>query len=612
MKLKERILIISLLLLASAGARAEVNTGVYLNKTATYDYATQTGTIKLENFVGQVTKKINLDKSADVVLIVDGSSSMNRSAYGMDALYSAVGEFVDELRTASIASSSIEHRVSLIIFAGCSKLLCDFTSLDNTSATPSYFQGLVETACGKDGTHIDYYGNGTMMHIALGLASYVMTGDDDIYTAAAAMSGYSGSRDAYWTEAWDVNSTWTPTGARTGSDYNRYVVLMTDGALTGRPRDKDNNNVSNHTNITESNNETAEDQAVYVAKQLKNSSNYATSVYCIGFLSSSEATQEINNNLNNISSNHLSPTNARTPNDDLPHDYYIRVDRTGGDLSAIFGDVSEEIVAGCAAVDLASAEVKDIINGGSFKLPAGVTNSNLSSAVKVYTVPCTSYAQTSSGPVYTFDESSKTTVTVTLGLSKDADDNPIITASGFDYTANWCGYEYDTSYPNDSKPHGCKLVIEIPFTVTSYTAGLGEVETNVEGSGFTGTINGGGTLNQEYGSPVVDLYELTISRKGLKAGESAIYRVTDKDGKLIYTIALTGTGGSGAVKQKVLYVPDGNVTVTETGWGWANRPSTAAITNTISASNSKPTYSFSGSPSGTKNPEDYKKNEFNN
>ena len=619
------ITLISTLFLSCLAAFAEVNTGVNLNKTATYDYATQTGIITLENYVGQVTKKINTGKSADVVLIVDGSRSMNPSGvYGMDALYSAVGSFVTQLRTASLENSTITHRVSLIIFAGNCNLLCDLTSVEIHEV--SWFQNLIKTACGYvDGTHINNYGSGTMAHMALGLASYVMTGEKTIANTVS-----SGTTHTDWSQTWITPS--EPAGAREGC--NRYVVLMTDGALSGQPLKQDKSNYGGNIAYPDGNrkegNKDAEDQAVAVTKALKNHSTRATTVYSIGFFDDGEVTNGVHSYLNNVSSNWLSPTDSDNtgdtdyPHDYLCHDYFIRVNRTGGDLSDIFAKVSEEVVAGCAAVDLSSAEVKDIINGENFKLPDGVVDAaTLESAVTVYTVPCTKYDQydqDGDGKEYTFDESTHNTVTgLTFRLDKDADDNPIITVRGFDYTANWCGYEYDTSYPKNSKPHGCKLVIKIPFKVNNYNAGLGAVETNLDGSGFTGVISGSSDkLTKLYGTPIVDLYELTISRTGLKAGESVIYKVTDKNGNLIYTVALTGTG-SGAISQKLLYVPAGNVTVTEqTGWGWANTPTPDDITIEIGTPTTEkpllkpnPTYSFSGTPTGDKNPEDHNDNRFN-
>lgn len=618
MKLKERILIISLLLLASAGARAEVNTGVYLNKTATYDYATQTGTIKLENYVGQVTKIIHLGQSAEIVLAVDGSSSMGST--GMTKLHAAVKSFITELYNACAADRAgdnlgIDHRVSLVVFGNNANMLCNFKSVyyetgttpyANAAAAASAFDQMLLNVCTRsDNT---YTSNGTMTHMALGLAYYIMNGNySSIYTSDTnnlprTVNGTS-AINQNWTSYWITNSI-SITGARSKDDSDntcsRYVVLMTDGALEGTPNGGTKLN-------GDALKKAGRDEAVAVSRLLKADD---VSIYTVGFLDSENL--DLYNMLNNVSSNHLTPTSASDPADKLPHDYFSLVSKTGdaSALSNIFSKISEEVATGCAAVNLdeTKTEVKDVVNNEYFKLPDGTD----ASKITVYTVPCTGYDY--STETYSFGTTQDTPPTsVVVSIDADADGNQRVNVKGFDYTANWCGAEYiSASQPNE--PHGCKLVVEIPFIVNSYSGAIGEQPTNItDGSGFFAktTATPAEDLNQLFASPTVDLYELTISRTGLKAGESAIYRVTDKDGKLIYTIALTGTGGSGAVKQKVLYVPDGNVTVTETGWGWANRPSTATITNTISASNSKPTYSFSGS-STSKNPEDYKKNEFNN
>ena len=567
------IFFLSTLFLAVWTQAQNVDTGVYLEKTATYDYSTQQGTIKLESFVGQVTKVIS-PQPADVVLVLDLSSSMkNHNPDSRPLLKSAVTGFVNTLYDDYITNPSTkDHRVSIVFYGGSAQLKCDFQSVSeikNTYSTLYRAINAITTTTISD-TRPDY---------GLELARYVMAGTK---TTKTYISGY-------------------PTGNLLGTtnERNHYVVLMTDGKADG-----------------------GETAVITNSYNLKNHASYPSSVYCVAFLDnlslSNTTRQSIAKQMNLISSNYPLANSTTYKTDYLPHDYYTEVNSSASTgtassaLTSIFEEISREVVAGCAAVDLVSAEVTDVINSGHFKLPDGVDETNINSVVSVYTVPCTAYSQTSTGQTYTFNESNKTPATgVSLVLSKDEDDNPMITVSGFDYTDNWCGLQYSGS-GTTTTPHGKKLVIEIPFTVNGYDGAIGEGPTNVEGSGFKGEINGGGYLEQKFGSPVVDLYELTISRTGLKAGESAIYNVTDKDDNLLYTVVLTGTGGSGAVTQKVLYVPDGNVTVTETGWGWANRPSTATITNTISASNSKPTYSFSGSPSGTKNPEDYKKNEFNN
>ena len=649
MKSNIRNIITALILLFPVWAHAEVHTGIELAKTATYDYATQTGVIKLENFVGQVTKKMNLGQPADVVLVLDGSGSMNKVSgsnyWNMDDLCDAVDLFAGILRDA--CTSTVHHRISMIIYGGNSKLLCDFTDVDTddrvtstkagyTASTEYYeFSGLIKNQCGfttsGGKTYVNTYTSGTMTQMALGHASYIITKETDIADGAIALSTVNND----WETTWITTS--SPTGARTGSTCNRYVVLMTDGALSGRPKNQSGASIG--TEIYEEdetgtpNNTVSEDQAVFVANALKAAGDLSTTIYTVGFLRNADAKPGVNNCLNNISSNNrpdpadaveYAKNDSDYPVDKIPHDYYIRIERTtagtsGTDLENIFKMISGEVVAGCAAVDLdyTTTKITDVINGSVFKLPAGITDdATLLSNITAYTVPCIGYDQMADDP-YEFDESTHNAVPsgVTFNLT-NVSTNPTITVSGFDYSANWCGEKYKSGSISGgdlvTEATGCKLVIEIPYTVKSYTGGFDDkVPTNLTGSQFSGNIKGTSpteTLKQAYPEPSVALYELTIQRTGLKAGESAIYKIT-KGSDLLYTVVLTGTGST--VQQKVLYVPDGSVVVTETGWGWANVPTSPSLTKVIGPSpNNAPTYSFSGSNSGVKNPEDVKKNEF--
>ena len=634
------ITLISALFLSCLAAFADVDTGIYLSKNAIYDYATQTGTLKLESFVGQVTKEINLDESSDVILIVDGSNSMGTD--GMNSLCAAVDAFASQLKS---SPTGPEHRMSLIIYSGHPKLLTNYTAVSGLS--DNFFSGKIKDACGTDGSgNCKVFGTGTTTHVALGLAYYLLTNDvSAIYTSSdnnlpGSVNGHTGVGCAInqnWTTIWDANTSVVgaisaprTTDSR-GKNVNHYVVLMTDGAVSGDVDAMVGGTVSIGGGHHLDHNSGEPDYRVYAKNEAVAAANLikaaGATIYSIGFLNSSDETRDINTFLNSVSSNYLAPTSYTEKKDYLPHDYYIKVTKTSAStttLSQVFAHVSEEIVAGCAAVDLTSATVKDVINGGSFKLPASVNASNLGSHIKAYTVPCKecTYDYTD-GWQYKFDDTDPSDVTgLTFGLAYEpvGSDNAAITVSGFDFDNNWCGNAIEDPDPATNLktiPHGNKLVIEIPIIVNSYDNYLGNVPTNLTGSSFLGEKPDATLLTQEYPVPALDLYELTISRTGLKAGESVIYKVTDKDDNLIYTVALTGTG-SGAISQKLLYVPAGNVTVTEqTGWGWANTPTPDDITIEIGTPTTEkpllkpnPTYSFSGTPTGDKNPEDHNDNRF--
>ena len=262
------ITLISVLVLSCLATFADEKTGVYLSKDADYDYATQKGTITLENYVGQVTKMIHLGQSADVVLVVDGSSSMATTGNLVEkALIPAVNAFAETLRDA--CSTTIDHKISLIIFGNDAKLLCDFTSVKGlTDAQIATNFG--DKISGSYATGYKYYSRGgTMTHMALGLADYVMTGTNT-WGSTDAGSSYT------WYNNWNLNSI-TPGGARTGDNISHYVVLMTDGALENTP-------VAGTKLNTDALKEGAMAKAVEVAYGLKHNSTYSSNIYTVGFL----------------------------------------------------------------------------------------------------------------------------------------------------------------------------------------------------------------------------------------------------------------------------------------------------------------------------------------
>ena len=634
------ITLISVLFLSCFAAFADENddlnkmTGVYLTKKADYDYAAQRGTITLENFVGQVTKMIHLGQSAEIVLVVDGSSSMGST--GMAKLHAAVKSFITELYDACAADRAgdnlgIDHRVSLVVFGTDANMLCNFKSVyyetdttpytSNTAAANAFDKLLLDVCTRSDNT---YTSGGTMTHMALGLAYYIMEGNyTSIYTSDTnnlprTVNGTS-AINQNWTKHWTTNSI-TITGARSADDSgntcSRYVVLMTDGALEGTP---DYGTSKKGTKLEgDALKEDGRDEAVAVSRLLKADK---VSIYTVGFLDSEN--QDLNNMLNNVSSNWLTPTSSSDPFDPKPHDYYSLVSKTGdaSALSAIFNSISGEIASGCAAVnfDETTTAVSDVLNDTYFELPKGTDADD----INIYTIPCKSYNSSTKEYTWSDDETEWGHPTVGTGatdihVSVNETDGSV-EVKNFNFTNNWCGMEYNASSTNADKmdPHGCKLVIEIPFTVKEgYNAGIGEVETNLaeDGSGnvlsgFKGTTTGSENFKRKYATPKVDLYELTIAREGLKNGESAIYTV--KAGTTtLYTIVLTGNGGT-SVSQKMLFVPEGTITVTETTW---NQNTSHALTtsNPLTASVSKtspyPTVTFKGTSLGVH--EDVKANNF--
>ena len=124
----------------------------------------------------------------------------------------------------------------------------------------------------------------------------------------------------------------------------------------------------------------------------------------------------------------------------------------------------------------------------NFNLPTGSD----ASKIKAYRVACTQNSPDAALPTF-----STTKEEITLyerdkdgNIVVDEDGNPKpglvvegdkVTATGFDYGANWCGWDA-TANDGDGGPHGYKLVLEVPITVKDDIVGGPAVETNDPGS----------------------------------------------------------------------------------------------------------------------------------
>ncbi|MCQ2184577.1 MAG: VWA domain-containing protein [Bacteroidales bacterium] len=108
--------------------------GIYQSKTAVYDYSSHIGTITLETFVEGITKIIKQDAPADVLMMVDVSTSMETNE--MAFLKEAMNLFIDSLSVRSTAD--VQHRVAILPwgdkYANLS-VLCGFTSLYSGKST---------------------------------------------------------------------------------------------------------------------------------------------------------------------------------------------------------------------------------------------------------------------------------------------------------------------------------------------------------------------------------------------------------------------------------------------------------------------------------------------
>ena len=93
---------------------------------------------------------------------------------------------------------------------------------------------------------------------------------------------------------------------------------------------------------------------------------------------------------------------------------------------------------------------------------------------------------------------------------------------------------------------------------------------------------------------------VTITKSGLKAGESAVFQMYQEDSpdNIYQVIALTGKADGSVVSSRVaLY--SGKWTVRETDWSWAYKPDKKSITKTITSNSVDNVFSFTNTEDKT-------------
>ena len=107
------------------------------------------------------------------------------------------------------------------------------------------------------------------------------------------------------------------------------------------------------------------------------------------------------------------------------------------------------------------------------------------------------------------------------------DETGEVVVSGFDYGANWCGYETNET-TGQQGPHGYKILLEIPVTANIDAVGGPNVHTNADGSGLIIRDDEGNQVGDmiEFISPEVSLpVNIYVTKTGLQKGESAKFMI---------------------------------------------------------------------------------------
>lgn len=249
------------------------------------------------------------------------------------------------------------------------------------------------------------------------------------------------------------------------------------------------------------------------AYNIKKSTDYKATVYSVGLFNVADGTK-------NRTTTYLSYTSSDyTDKTEMPSSSsaYVPVSKdksitvnSASELNNIFSSISSSAASAASG----SSVLVDIV-ASNFNIP---TNTNLGE-VKVYRVPCT---QASAQSIISFSPRTATgdlaweDITNSIGLDKTKQAQGEISVTGFDYGANWCGW--DASANNmQGAAHGSKLVLEIPITVKDDIVGGPSMDTNAPGSKLIVKNKAGDVIEElEFISPIVKVpVTIWIKKEGL-------------------------------------------------------------------------------------------------
>ena len=252
-------------------------------------------------------------------------------------------------------------------------------------------------------------------------------------------------------------------------------------------------------------------QAISVANELKNT--YGATIYTVGvFNNLGDDETNVINYMNYVSSNYpnaQSMTDVGSPGEN--QDFYQ--DASDTDLSSIFRSIAAESGGSGATTVTAEATTTVDIVSQSFEMPEGATGD-----IHIYFANCN--GKDANGYL-TFDTANKMGnpeegVEGHVSLVID-EDTQKITATGFDYSGNWCGYDESIK-----DYHGMMLMIEIPIEMAPDAVGGSGVGTNGAGSG----IYVDGKPVMEFETPHINLpTNLHIKKEGMADGECATFEI---------------------------------------------------------------------------------------
>lgn len=234
----------------------------------------------------------------------------------------------------------------------------------------------------------------------------------------------------------------------------------------------------------------------------------------------------------------------------LDNDEYVFDASDAASLAAAFNKIATDIVQAADLDDESSVAIDAMTN--QFRLPAGKSSA---SDIKLYTSTAT-VTGTAQNPSISW---STRTLWEPWNPSGNINNyisiNPASSKSGIEFDSDYIevtGFDYKTHYVGLNNANACqKLIIEFLIEADPANKGGLNVRTNDIHSGIYNKKDGSDDeyeLVIAYDEPTVNLPFLKIVKKGLKKGESAMFRVT----KVTSASNDTPISGSGAYSANVM------------------------------------------------------------
>jgi len=509
-------------------------TGLYQEKFATPN-SDGTYTLTIDSYAtgSMVTERTTTSLQADIVMVIDMSSSMRQS---QESKGNVSGTTVPSGLNKNIFYCTAASPYNLVRWNGSKWQKCSSGSWsDITSSTAIALCGYpaVITAAKRfvDNLYADAKKYGKYHRIKIyqfnangattqkcDFTKLDDTGYSTVMTALYSMSLGSGTfpADAFSKANTSLSSSTYSADANKGDTKN--IVYFTDGAANGSDASK----TINHARTAKGTN--------------------GINVFSIGYKMSTS----YNDYLEAVSSNFLdaycatessSYTISNNAESNRSSSFYFRNSDDPMDLIDYFDRVAIAIAHQAKIYDLTTTtQIRDYITS-DFKLPAGYSPASVST----FTVACTGF-DTNGNP--TFAGSSDVPIT---GLTIQTPNDSTVIVNGFNFKANVCTDNGDGTYS------GKKLRIRFNIKPTASFKGGYDIKTNKPASGIYDGPDVGSVKADTIGTypipKVAAPMDLIVTTTGLKPNESILFVVTrstysdgtHRDGTFRHEILLSGS-----------------------------------------------------------------------